>query len=77
MKRQLHALDFQEFHLPIHTAGEADEAAVCTNDAMAWDEYGNGIGSASPAYGAGGFGAVDSTGEFPIAARAPGGNTQQ
>ena len=77
MKRQLHAFDFQQFHLPMHPAGEAGEAAAGANDAMARDEYGNGIGSASAAYGTGGLGAVDSTGEFTIAARAPGGNAQQ
>jgi len=61
----------------MHAAGEADEATVGTNDAMAREEYGNGIGSASAAYGTGGLGAVDSTGEFTIAARTPGGNAQQ
>ena len=77
MKRQLHAFDFQQFHLPMHPAGEAGEAAAGANDAMARDDHGNGIGPASAAYGAGGLGAADSTGEFTIAARTAGGDAQQ
>ena len=77
MKRQLGALDFQQFPLPMHPAGKAGETAAGANDAMARDEHGNGIGSASAADGAGGLGAADSAGEFTIAGRASDGDAQQ
>ena len=76
MKRQLHAFDFQQFHLPMHPAGESGEAAAGANDAVARDDHGNGIGPASAAYGAGGLGPADSTGEFTIAACTSGGDAQ-
>ena len=58
MKRQLDALNLEQFHLPMHAAGKAGEAAAGANDTMARDEHGDGIGPASAADGAGRLGLV-------------------
>ena len=77
MKRQLGALNLEQFHLPMHTARKAGEAAAGANDTMARDEYGNGIGPASAAHRAGRLGAANGAGEFAVAARAAKRNTQE